>query len=357
MTARRAPAFARSETDRAVAGVCGGLAQTLGVDATLVRLVFALLALAGGAGVLLYLAFWTYGSRGNAWVAGVIAAVSVGLLLLALGLSSGSVLGITLLVAGFVTVVVRGGTIRPGGSLPIPAVALVLAGALIFLGADGRATPLVAPGALTGALVLIVGPWIWQLATERTERIRLEERADVAARVHDSVLQTLALVQRHAADPTRVTALARRQERDLRRWLYGGGPERTGGTLVDALGDAAGEIEELHGGRIELAASGDVPLDDKIEQLVLAAREAMTNAAKFSLADEIAVFADIDDDRIAVFIRDRGVGFDPATVPADRRGLSESIRRRMGRAGGNAAVTTELGAGTEVELTLPKRHA
>ena len=355
MTARRAPAFARSESDRVVAGVCGGLAQTVGVDATLVRLVFALLALAGGAGVLLYLAFWTYGERRRAWLAGLIAAGAAAMLLLALGLSSGSVLGITLLVAGIVTLLARGGTMRPGGSLPIPAVALLLVGALVFLGTDGRATPLVAPGAIAGALILIVGPWIWQLAADRTERIRLEERENVAARVHDSVLQTLALVQRHAADPARVTALARRQERDLRRWLYGGGLEHASGTLVDALGDAASEIEELHGARIELAASGDVPLGGEIEQLVLAAREAMTNAAKFSGADEIAVFADIDAERVAVYIRDRGAGFEPDAVPSDRRGLTESIHGRMRRAGGNAVVTSAPAAGTEIELTLPRR--
>jgi len=355
MTARRAPAFARSESDRVVAGVCGGLAETLGVDATLVRLVFALLALAGGAGVLLYLAFWTYGNRGRPWVAGMIAAVAAGVLLVALGLSTGSVFGLTLLVAGILIIVVRGGTMRPGGSLPVPAVALLLAGAVVFLSTHGRVTPLVAPGALAGALVLIVGPWIWQLAADRTARIRLEERANVAARVHDSVLQTLALVQRHAADPARVTALARRQERDLRRWLYGGGLEHPDGTLVDALGDAAGEIEELHGARIELAASGDVPLADEVEQLVLAAREAMTNAAKFSHADEIAVFAEIDAERIAVYIRDRGVGFEPDAVPADRHGLTDSIHGRMRRAGGNAVVTSAPGAGTEVELTLPRR--
>jgi len=127
--------------------------------------------------------------------------------------------------------------------------------------------------------------------------------------------------------------------------------------LVDALGDAAGEIEELHGARIELAASGDMPLDDGAEQLVLAAREAMTNAAKFSRADEIAVFAEIDDDRLAVYIRDRGVGFDASAIPADRRGLSESVHGRMRRAGGTAVVTSALGTGTEVELTLPRRPA
>ncbi len=349
--------FERSGRDRVIAGVCGGLAARLGVDATLVRLVFALLALAGGAGILLYFALWVYGEGRRTWTAAALVAAAAAMLLLALGLSPTAVLGATLLVAGLATVLVRGGSLRPGGSLPVLGVVLMIAGAITFLGRNGSSGPFIAPGAVVGALVLVVGPWIWQLTSERTERIRLQERAEVATRVHDSVLQTLALVQRHAGDPARVAALARRQERELRRWLYGSGVADAT-TLVDALADAAADVEELHGVRIELASSGDAPLDDAfgeaLGQLVLAAREAMTNAAKFSGADEVSVYAESGPDGVAVFVRDRGAGFDPAAVSEDRRGIAESIEGRMQRAGGKAAVVSAPGAGTEVELTLER---
>ncbi len=344
--------FERSEHDRVVAGVCGGLAARLGVDATLVRLVFALLALAGGAGILLYFALWVYGEGWRTWAAAALIAAAGAMLLLALGLSSTAVLGATLLIAGFATVLIRGGSLRPGGSLPILGVTLLLAGAVIFLGTNGKSGPFIVPGAVVGALVLVVGPWIWQLTSERTERIRIQERAEVAARIHDSVLQTLALVQRHASDPQRVASLARRQERELRRWLYGSGVAEVA-LLVDALTDAAADVEELHGVRVEVASAGDAALDDAVGQLVLAAREAMTNAAKFSGADEVFVYAESGQEGIVVFVRDAGVGFDRTAVPPDRHGIAESIEGRMKRAGGTATVVTARGEGTEVELRLP----
>jgi signal transduction histidine kinase len=217
----------------------------------------------------------------------------------------------------------------------------------------GASSSLIGPGALAGALLLVFGPWVWQLAAQRAERIRLQERADVAARVHDSVLQTLALVQRHAGDEARVSSLARRQERELRRWLYGSGFGE-GATLEDALAEAADEIEELHGVKIELASAGHLPLDAGVEQLVLAAREAMTNAAKFAGSGEISVYAEADGSSVSVFVRDRGAGFDRTTVPADRRGLSESIEGRLARAGGRATIRSAPGEGTEIELTMPR---
>jgi signal transduction histidine kinase len=358
MTPPSALLFERSaQSDRVLAGVCGGLGRRLGVDPTLVRLVFALLALAGGAGILLYLALWVYGEGTRAWAAAALVAVAGAVLLLALGLSHPAVVGATLLVAGLATVLVRGGSLRPGGSLPVLGVVLSVAGAVIFLSRnDGSFGSFIAPGAVTGALVLVVGPWLWRITGERAERIRAHERAEVAARIHDSVLQTLALVQRHAADPARVASLARRQERELRRWLYGSGVAAAA-SLVDALTDAATEVEELHRVPIELASAGDAPLDDALEQLVLAAREAMTNAAKFSGAEEIAVYAESGRDRVSVFVRDRGAGFDRASVPPDRRGIVESIEGRMRRAGGSATIVSAPGAGTEVELTLAREPA
>ena len=345
--------FERSGRDRVVAGVCGGLAIRLAVDATLVRLVFAILALAGGAGILLYLALWAYSGGRRKWPGAVLIAVAAATLLSALGLSDSAVIGASLLSAGLAVVLVRGGSLRPGGSLPVPGVVLLMAGAVLFLGRTGASGAFLAPGAIAGALVLVVGPWLWRLASERSERIRLEERAEVAARIHDSVLQTLALVQRHSGDAARVSAIARRQERELRRWLYGSGVADAA-SLVDALADAAADIEELHGVRIELASAGDVPLDDDAAQLVLAAREAMTNAAKFSGTDEIAVYAEVSPTAVTVFVRDRGVGFDRTGVAADRRGIAESIEARMQRAGGSATVVTAPGEGAEIELTLPR---
>jgi signal transduction histidine kinase len=206
---------------------------------------------------------------------------------------------------------------------------------------------------VAGALILVVGPWVWQLTVDRNERIRLQERAEVAARIHDSVLQTLALIQRHAGDPARVATIARRQERELRHWLYGSGVADAE-SLIAALAEAAADVEELHGVPVELASAGDARLDDGTRQVVLAAREAMTNAAKFSGAAEIAVYAEVGTDAVSVFVRDRGAGFDLAAVAADRRGIAESIEGRLERAGGAAAIVTAPGSGTEVELRLPR---
>jgi signal transduction histidine kinase len=345
--------FRRSEDDRVLAGVCGGVASMLAVDATLVRLAFALLALAGGAGILLYLALWAYGSSRTSWLGLVLIAVSAIAFLFALGLSGVAVVGAGLFVAGVAVVLARGGSLRPGGSLPVLGIALTMAGAVTLLGNVGASGALVAPGALAGALLLVFLPWLWQVAGQRAARIRLQERADVAARVHDSVLQTLALVQRHAGDAARVSSLARRQERELRRWLYGSGFGE-GSTLEDALAEAAADIEELHGVKIELASAGHVLLDADVEQLVLAARAAMPTAAKFAGAGEISVSAEANAASVSVFVRDRGAGFDRASVPPDRRGLADSIEGRLARAGGRATIRSAPGEGTEIELTLPR---
>jgi len=170
------------------------------------------------------------------------------------------------------------------------------------------------------------------------------------------VLQTLALIQKHADEPRRIASLARRQERELRGWLYGDQPlGNDNASLMAALSAAAGDIEELHGVRVELASAGDCPVDASVGALVLAAREAMTNAAKFAGVEEIDVYAEVDDDAVSIFVRDRGAGFDRAAVPSDRQGLRESIEGRMERAGGRAAIVTSPGGGTEVELHLPRR--
>ena len=189
------PAFAASSSDRALAGVCGGIASALGVDVTLVRLVFALLALAGGAGVVLYLALWLYADGRPVWLAGLGVVLSGSLLLHAVGLSGRAVAGIALVAAGLAVAWRHGGGLRPDAPLSYAGYALVGVGAVILLAGGGDApSPLLAPGAVAGGLLLIAGPWLWRLAlerdAERSARIRGEERADVAARIHDSVLQT-----------------------------------------------------------------------------------------------------------------------------------------------------------------------
>lgn len=353
------PPFPPGDDERVLAGVCAGIAQTLAVDATLVRLVFALLALAGGAGIVLYLALWAWARGRRTWIVVVLALLAGSTLLGALGLSDRSVIGIALIAGGLALAWRQGGGFRPGAVLSYWGLALAAVGAVVLLAGNGAPSTFLTPGAVAGALLLITGPWVWQLAVdrdaERLARIRSEERSDVAARVHDSVLQRLALIQRHAAEPTQVAALARRQERELRGWLYSDRPVGdTDASLVTALLVAAGDVEELHGVRVELASAGDCPVDDAVGAVVLAAREAMTNAAKFAGVDVIDVYAEVDDDEVAVFVRDRGAGFDRATVAGDRRGLAESIEARLERAGGRATIVTAPGEGTEIELRVPR---
>ncbi len=239
-------------------------------------------------------------------------------------------------------------------------VALVLGAALLFLyanGALGQARDVVLAVVVAAlALGLILAPFLWRLgrnlAAERAERIRSQERAEVAAHLHDSVLQTLTLMQKRASDPREVAALARRQERELRAWLFER-PSRNGDSLASALDAAAAEVEDAHGVAIDVVAVGDRPLDERAAALLAATREALTNAAKFAAdAGPIAVYAEMDPQRTQIFVRDRGEGFDPERVPADRRGLRESIIGRMERHGGTATVRSTPGSGTEVELTI-----
>jgi signal transduction histidine kinase/phage shock protein PspC (stress-responsive transcriptional regulator) len=205
-------------------------------------------------------------------------------------------------------------------------------------------------------LAIILGPWLVRLtrdlSEERAERARSQERADVAAHLHDSVLQTLALIQKSASDPTAVTRLARAQERDLRSWLYESTPAGET-TLAAALRAAAAEVEDGTGVPVEVVCVGDRTLGEAARPLVLAAREAMLNAAKHSGAAQVDVYAEAGARATEVFVRDRGRGFEPATIPADRHGVRDSIVDRMQRHGGAAEVRSTPGGGTEVRLSLP----
>ncbi len=242
-------------------------------------------------------------------------------------------------------------------------IALVIAAGLVFLQATGALSA--ARDVLLSVLVAVVvlgvifAPWIVRLVrsltSERAERIRSQERAEVAAHLHDSVLQTLAMVQRRAGDPQEVAAIARRQERELRAWLAERPAPGAAARLAPALEAAATEVEERYGVPVEVVVVGDRDLDPSVEAIVAAAREAMTNAAKFGGGSPVDVYAESSDGRTQVFVRDRGPGFDPEHLPADRRGVRESIVGRMKRHGGRATITSSADAGTEVELVLEAR--
>ncbi|MFJ8694598.1 PspC domain-containing protein [Streptomyces roseolilacinus] len=247
-------------------------------------------------------------------------------------------------------------------------VALVGMGLTVFLVVRGSAaqlgTALTAAIAVLAGMALLAGPWLVRmsqdLSEERTMRIRAQERAEVAAHVHDSVLHTLTLIQRNAEDAAEVRRLARAQERELRNWLYR--PEGTGkdeteepDTLADAVRTAAAEVEDKHGVPLEVVVVGDCPLDERLAAQMQAAREAMVNAAKYGGGGgAVQVYAEVEGRTVFVSVRDRGPGFDLGSVPADRMGVRESIIGRMQRNGGTARVRSAPGDGTEVELEMDR---
>jgi hypothetical protein len=215
-----------------------------------------------------------------------------------------------------------------------------------------------------GGFFLIFGPWwlrvLRQVTDERRERVRAEERADMAAHIHDSVLQTLTLIQKAARDPGEVTRLARSQERDLRSWLFDGKPpgalSSDPATLGSALNAIERDLEEGHDVIVETIVVGDRPLDDRLRALLAAGREAMVNAAKWSGAPIVSVYVEVEPNAVSMFVKDRGAGFDIDAVPSDRQGIASSIRERMVRQGGEAKIRSVRGEGTEVELVMPHRN-
>lgn len=235
---------------------------------------------------------------------------------------------------------------------------LLGAGITVFLAGQNQLEATVS--ALGGVLVILVGaglllgPWLWRLwrdlESERRERIVSEERADLAAHLHDSVLQTLALIQKQSDDPKSVTRLARRQERELRTWLYGDLRDDES-SFAAALTKYSAEVEDTFGVPVEVVTVGDTEIDDSVRALLQAAREATVNAAKHSGAANVDVFAEAGPDGTEAFVRDRGVGFDPASVPDGRLGVRRSIVDRMERHGGAATIRSTPGEGTEVRLS------
>jgi phage shock protein PspC (stress-responsive transcriptional regulator)/signal transduction histidine kinase len=392
----------RSTDDRIVAGVCGGLAEHLDIDVRAVRIAFVVLAFVGGTGLILYAAFWAIvpqrpgvGEAGRQdprprtgrrrpdrgdLVALAVLAGGVVLLVRQSGLWLGDAFVWPVLAAAVGVAIIwyqadesqrrrwAASARAPLTDRPARLVAARLAAGVVLVavsvlwllisqdGLQAATRGLLALTAAVGGLALITGPWWWRLARELTDerraRIRAQERAELAAHVHDSVLQTLALIQGKANQPREVQRLARAQERELRSWLFGR-PQADGtGTLAGAIEAAAAEVEDMHATSIDVVAVGDAPLDERLAAVVAAGREAMVNAAKFAGVDQVQVFVEVDGDRVTVFVRDRGVGFDPATVDGDRRGVSESIVGRMTRHGGTAVVRSSPGQGTEVELNM-----
>lgn len=243
-------------------------------------------------------------------------------------------------------------------------VLLVVAGTVGFLILQGNGSTLASVieaslAVLAGVLVL-VGPYalrMWQdLGAERTARIRAQERAEIAAHVHDSVLHTLTLIQRNADDAKEVLRLARAQERELRLWLYRpeAAAEAAPDTLAERIRSVVAEVEDRHGVAVELVCVGDCPMDDRIAAQMQAAREAMVNAAKYGGGGPVQVYAEVEGRTVSVFVRDHGPGFDPDSVPEDRMGVRESIIGRMKRNGGTARVRPAPDGGTEVELEMER---
>jgi signal transduction histidine kinase len=398
------PRLVRCRDGSIVGGVAAGVADHLRVPVLAVRIAFALMAMIDGAGVLAYALLWIFVPPGRdpgperpavarpaeRRQAGGVGALGVALMIGASALGLGQVLGWVLGPLGLAALggafiwreadearrarwrKTAAGIVGPSRGTAwrvAGGAALVIGGLAVF--ALGQLDFTAVRSALIAVLLTLVGvaiitvPW-WvrlmrDLGNERQGRMRERERAEIAAHLHDSVLQTLTLIQRQAGDAREVTRLARGQERELRTWLYGPAGYAAAGsesptpetTFAAALALVAGEVEDTYALAVAPVVVGDAGMDPHLAALVAAAREAMINAAKHSGASEVSVYAEIEAGTASVFVRDRGSGFDISAIGPDRRGLAESIRGRMERHGGKAMVRSSPGEGTEVELQMP----
>ena len=393
----------RDQADRLAGGVAAGLAVWKGVSVNNVRIVFVLTAIVtGGFAVPLYVVGWllipaagedgSIASRARADSAGIGLAVALATLTAFLlfvagvfseGWPSGWAWPQVFTVAGLALIwrnaspeeqaTLRrlaeplsggAGAAHPGRR---SAIRLTLAGLLMLGGAGWLASaheslallrPLGGVILVIAGLALLLGPW-WlrigrDLVLERQARVRAEERTEMAARVHDSVLQTLALIQRRADDPQKVVQLARLQERELRSWLFEDRGPHDDMTVASGVRQIQQDVETRYGVPVEAVTVGDCALDENLNALLAAAREATVNAAKWSGASVISLFAEVEPDSVSVVVRDRGKGFDSSAVPEDRKGLAESVHGRMARRGGTAVVVSDVGEGTKVTLKMPR---
>ena len=407
---------------RIVAGVCAGFARHTGLPVTFVRTVTFVLALCGGAGVLLYAWLWATtpdetsegragadrgaeplpkaaltssgraatGPAGSAAAGGDVTAgpmaesrrapVTEIFLGLALAATAGALiadrLGADLPLDAIIPAIVAlagtglawrqfaelrsGAGPRSSGMLvrALGALVLVALGILLFFVTSEKPnvwTVVVAAVSVLIGVAVVVAPWAVRLtrdlADERAARERAGERAEMAAHLHDSVLQTLALIQQKAGPHSDAARLARAQERDLREWLFTGAS--TGQVDLSAeLRRVATIVERDFAVQVDVVAVGsnDQAVPDA---LLAAAREAMLNAARHA-GGRISVYLESSPTAIELSITDRGPGFALGEVPADRMGVRESILGRMQRAGGTATVQPGPGGtGTEIRLTLP----
>jgi signal transduction histidine kinase len=402
----------RTRENQYLAGVCGGIGERLGIDPTVVRVIAVLLVLGAGTGLLVYMAAWLLITRQGedqsiakritsnpgemrlAMVVGtLVIAVIVGVDASGLPGASNLAWPVAISAAGLVFVW-RGSSVEERtelrhvlGQVPLAAeltsgsrrssfIRIGLGVVLVAIGVGGlgglvtTTSPWVATRGFLGVLAVIMGfaivfgpTWVRtvrSLTEERRERVRSQERADMAAHVHDSVLQTLALIQKAAGDPREVSRLARAQERELRSWLF---EDRPPGSFDDGATTVAvataiieQEVEDDHGVDVDAVVVGDCPLTDDLQSLLAAGREAAVNAAKWSGAATISLFVEVEPDSVSLFVHDRGVGFDPGAVPDGRRGITDSIRERMTRHGGTAVIRSAPGKGTEVELVMARHQ-
>jgi signal transduction histidine kinase len=385
------------------------VSQATGIDATLVRIGFAVLAIASGVMVFVYAMAWllipmegetsNIASRAVSDRRGIrtIAAILIPTLIAVQFITSslhvpfiGFIGWPTFLAAGVIILIWRNADESEKAFIDHDVVPLlgadthdkgrrwliarVIVGALIgaagiVLLVEGHTTvaklrPIGGAALVIAAIVVIFGPWwlslVRDLIAERQARALAEERAQMAAHVHDSVLQTLALIQRSSDDPQHVVRLARAQERELRAWLFEGrspgaiGEDAT--MLAEGVGLLQRQVEADHGIAVQVVMVGDCELDEALRALLDAAREATVNAAKWSGAEQVSVYAEVETDTVMIYVRDRGRGFDPDAVPEDRQGIARSIRARVARFGGSAVVRSAPGKGAEVQLSMPRRE-
>jgi signal transduction histidine kinase len=406
---RRLRTLRRTPDNRVLGGVCGAISRTTGIDAMWVRIGFVLLAIGSGVMVLVYALAWMLipleGENENVYSRVVcdrrgirtVAAILIPLMIAVQFITSSLHVGFvgflgwpTFLAVGVVILIWRNadasekafidddilpmlGADTHDGTSRRWLMARVVAGVLIGAGGiallvEGHTTvaalrPVGGAALVIAASVVIFGPWwlslVRDLIAERQARALAEERAQMAAHVHDSTLQTLALIQRASDDPQQVVRLARAQERELRAWLFEGRPPGAIGEDASMLAEGVGllqrQVEADHGIAVQVVMVGDCELDEALRALLDAAREATVNAAKWSGEDQVSVYAEVEADTVMLYVRDRGRGFEPDDVPEDRQGIAQSIRARMARFGGSAVVRSAPGEGAEVQLCMPRR--
>jgi len=400
----------RDPNNRVVAGVAAGIAAHLGAPVLVMRIVFVVLATFDGLGAVMYAIFWAVLPRPAQApekprnVVQLLSFVALGAGMIVIGIQTTGRSGLQVALGWLVALVALGAGIiwhqadpkrRERWSAQVPqmpwlgaamdndrqsyllrflgggvlivggTIGAIVVGVPFFsdAGTDSIVLGLVFALVALAGVALALAPLLWRMFSqlrierearlaEREARIRETERAELAAMIHDQVLHTLALIQRNAGDVKAVLRLARGQERSLRSWLYksAASPNER---LTAAMEEIAAEVEDTYAIVVETVVVGDIEVDEQVAALIAAAREALVNAARHAKVPTVSLFAEVEEEEISVFVRDRGAGFDMSTVEDDRHGVKGSIIGRMKRHGGKAEIRTEIGNGTEVRLTMP----